>query len=114
MAMQYINYLRAKTHLTTAEKSEQPVLSEEDEQFLNRITSQGDALPVPKDAQLALMDGAQNVQLPDSPREEIADPAGGESTADKPSSRRKRTTWSWMRRDSRDAKRKVGLDSKHH
>lgn len=126
MAMEYINYLRAKAHLASAEKSEKPVLSDEDEQFLNRITSQGDeaAPPLParpaKDAQLALMDGAQNVKLPETPTEEVEEPEvaeGGEMTeqvgekADGKSGTRKRTTWSWMRRDSRDGSKKKNQEA---
>lgn len=115
--MQYINYIKARTHLATSKKSETPVLSEEDEQFLDRITSQENPPPLParpdvlvpfKDAQLALMDGAQNIPLPQTPDEVLDEPGiaddGGksaaESTAPKP-----RTTWSWMRRDSREVKR---------
>ena len=116
--MEYINYLRSKAHLTMAEKSDKPVLSDEDEQFLNRITSQGDDAPPPlpqrptaRDAQLALMDGAQNVRLPDTPTEEAEEPEVTEGQmaekvgekADGKKGTRKRTTWSWMRRDSRDA-----------
>lgn len=72
MAMQYINYIKNRTPF--APKSEAPVLSEDDEAFLNKITSEENppalpprpdaenASPLPfKDAQFALMDGAQNV-----------------------------------------------------
>ena len=83
MAMEYINYIKAKTHISTSKKAETPVLSEEDEQFLNHITSDAKAPPLParprvldlpvageargNDAQIALMNGAQNIPLPDTP-----------------------------------------------
>lgn len=70
----------------TAEKGEHnaqtPVLNDEDELFLQRITSEGTPPPLPerpvvildngtklhgKDAQTALMDGAEKVPLPTSP-----------------------------------------------
>jgi hypothetical protein len=72
MAMQYINYIKNRTPFAT--KSEAPVLSEDDEAFLNKITSEENPPALPprpdsenastlpfKDAQFALMDGAQNV-----------------------------------------------------
>ncbi|OAP63391.1 hypothetical protein AYL99_02618 [Fonsecaea erecta] len=118
MAMEYINYIKAKAHLATARKSDTPVLSEEDEEFLDRIVSQENPPPLPvrpgalavgKDAQIALMDGAQNIPLPpETPNELSEEPSiiQGDTkgpTEDAPS--RSRATWSWLRRDSRDAKR---------
>ncbi|KAI1616520.1 hypothetical protein EDD36DRAFT_137522 [Exophiala viscosa] len=127
MAMQYINYIKARTHLTTSKKSETPVLSEEDEQFLDRITSQDNPPPLParpdvveaiRDAQIALMDGAQNIPLPETPdvteqpgAVQVADPSATDSGTPKPQG-----TWSWMRRDSREGQRQgreataAGLD----
>ena len=118
MAMQYINYIKAKAHLATAAKSEAPVLSEEDEKFLDHITSEENppALParpdVPtptKDAQLALMDGAQNIPLPpETPNEVVEEPTmiqDNENSAPDTTDSKPRTAWSWLRRDSRDAQR---------
>ncbi|KIX03009.1 uncharacterized protein Z518_06559 [Rhinocladiella mackenziei CBS 650.93] len=117
MAMEYIDYIKAKARLATSHKSEVPVLSEEDEQFLDHITSQESPLPLPardgaptsgKDAQIALMDGAQNIPLPETPDEVTGEPemipdsgkAETEHSKTKP-----RIRWSWLRRDSRDVKR---------
>ena len=133
MAMEYINYIKAKTHLSTATKSEEPVLSEDDEKFLTQIASTEDEQPPPlparpgvaelqvagetkgNDAQLALMDGSQNIPLPETPDEheeesveeaEQTDTSGNGKGKDKAS---KKSYWSWMRRDSRDVKRKVQM-----
>ena len=124
MAMEYINYIKAKTHLSTEKKAEAPVLSEEDEQFLNKITSDEKAPPLPprpgvldlhetkgKDAQIALMNGAQNIPLPETPNEVEEEPPmlEGSATASENSAtaRKMKSTWSWLRRDSRDANRKA-------
>jgi hypothetical protein len=115
--MEYINYIKAKAHIATSRKSDAPVLSEEDEKFLDHITSQENPPPLParpsvpqtvKDAQLALMDGAQNIPLPETPNELTEEPtltpidqkSGTEVTPAKP-----KNSWSWLRRDSRDVKR---------
>ena len=130
MAMEYINYIKAKAHISTATKAEAPVLSEEDEQFLNHITSDEKAPPLParpkvldlpvvgetkgNDAQIALMHGAQNVPLPNTPNEVTEEPPtlegsvnALEDSATATKEERKRPTWSWLRRDSRDANRKA-------
>ncbi|OCT49105.1 hypothetical protein CLCR_04905 [Cladophialophora carrionii] len=121
MAMGYINYIKAKAHLATARKSEAPVLSEEDEKFLDHITSQENPPPLParpdvptvvKDAQLALMDGAQNVPLPPGTPSELAEEPDmvqddDQQLAAEPTGSRSRKAWSWLRRDSRDAKRQL-------
>jgi hypothetical protein len=118
MAMEYINYIKAKAHIATAHKSEQPVLSQEDEEFLNRLTSDENPPPLParpnvtdlpiagetrgNDAQLALMDGAQNIPLPDTPNEVSEEPSMiSEAPVDPKQGTSKRLTWSWLRRDSR-------------
>jgi len=115
--MEYIKYIKAKAHLATATKSETPVLSEEDEQFLDRIISQENPPPLPprpgvathevKDAQVALMDGAQNIPLPETPnevtKELFAEPTAEPNSTDA-SSTTPKGTWSWLRRDSRDAR----------
>ena len=117
MAMEYINYIKAKAHIATSRKSEAPVLSDEDEKFLDHITSEENPPPLPartsslleepKDAQIAIMDGAENIALPETPSEVTEEPIltpegdnpGAETSQSKPKS-----TWNWLRRDSRDAK----------
>lgn len=114
--MEYINYIKSKARLATASKSDTPVLSEEDEQFLDHIISQENPPPLParpgvtspeiKDAQVALMDGADNIPLPETPnnevtRELVAEP-DSETTATDASPTKSKTTWSWLRRDSRE------------
>ncbi|KAL9108329.1 MAG: hypothetical protein Q9227_006928 [Pyrenula ochraceoflavens] len=137
MAMEYINFIKAKAHLATATKSEEPVISDEDEKFLNKITSDDDENPpaLPKrpgvldlpvagetqgnDAQLALLDGSQNIPLPVSPQEEEekdigangltsakeAEPESAATEVDSPS-KSKRRYWSWIKRDSHSGKQK--------
>ena len=104
----------------TASKSEQPVLSEDDEAFLNSITSENPPplpprpavmdLPIAgeshgNDAQVALFDGAQQIPLPETPSEVVEEPAVLPDSEEKPKKPRK--AWSWMRRDSRDTNRQV-------
>ncbi len=122
MAMQYVNYIKAKGQTLMALKSEKPVLSEEDEQFLNQITSEENPPALPprpdssllaeapqaKDAQLALMDGAQNIALPETPQEVTEEPAMVEGTDTTP--KKQMFTWSWLRRDSRDSNRETTAD----
>ncbi|KAJ9293011.1 hypothetical protein DTO271G3_8146 [Paecilomyces variotii] len=132
MAMQYFNQLRAKTRSSQV-KQPDPVLTEEDEAFLQRVTSQPDAAPLPddvvkqessnqpvgKDAQIALMDGAQNIPLPLSPAEEVgrelaadenikSEEEGVKSTEKEPSESaekaKKNARWSWMRKLAKDSK----------
>ena len=123
MASEYftLSFWKSKAQVLTASKSEQPVLSEEDEAFLNRITSDDNPPALPprpspldlpvagetkgNDAQIALLDGAQNIALPETPNEMTEEPASvpEETTPTKKS----RPTWSWLRRDSRDARRKA-------
>lgn len=117
MAMEYFNYIKAKAHLAASRKSEVPVLSDEDEKFLDQITSQENPPPLPprpgtvalgKDAQLALMDGAQNIPLPQTPNETTEEPEmiqEGLQPAAEAAPPSSKTTWSWLRRDSRDVKR---------
>jgi hypothetical protein len=123
MAMQYINYIKAKTHISTATKSETPVLSEEDENFLNRIVGEENPPALPprpeqlvasenvapaiKDAQVALMDGAQMIPLPETPQEVTEEPSMIEPGSSKVPERKSWRTWSWLRRDSRDHARET-------
>ncbi|KAK5266334.1 hypothetical protein LTR99_003512 [Exophiala xenobiotica] len=129
MAMQYINYIKAKAHLATSKPSETPVLSEEDEQFLDRLTSQENPPPLPprpelvatlRDAQVALMDGAQNIPLPQTPSEVTDEPTmienGPEAGTTESAATNPKATWSWYRRDSREIRQQgrettaAGLD----
>lgn len=121
MAMQYINYIRSKTHLAVAPKSETPIFNDEDEEFLNRITSEENPPALPprpeqldtelavappiKDAQTALMDGAQNIPLPETPKAELTEEPS--MLPEKDAVPASRGTWSWLRRDSRDWKRQT-------
>ena len=114
--MEYINYIKAKAHVSRAHKSETPVLSEEDEAFLNHITSDENPPPLParphitdlpvagdtrgNDAQVALLDGAQNIALPATP-DETSEEQTWPPEASSKQSPSKRSTWSWLRRDSR-------------
>ena len=128
--MEYFNFNKAKHHQDHAEKSEAPVLTDEDEAFLQRITSEGTPPPLParpqdlqvagetegNNAQIALYDGAQNIALPDVPdtpdgiratsieNEEI-EGKGKEKESVKEGKRPYK--WSFLRRDSRDSKRKA-------
>lgn len=117
MAMQYINYIKAKTHIGLSSKSDQPVLTDEDENFLNRITSDNPA-PLPRvehggDAQVALMDGAQNVALPPATPNELTEEPELTKAAEGDGKAKPRSTWSWLRRDSRDVRNETaeGLQS---
>jgi hypothetical protein len=124
--MEYFNFKKAKKRPADVEKSEAPVLNEEDEAFLHRLASEGTPPPLPErpqdlavagesstnDAQIALMNGAQNIPLPDVPDTpdgvvpamETEDDGKGENKTVKHS--KKPFKWSFLRRDSRDGKRK--------
>ncbi|PGG96013.1 hypothetical protein GX51_08024 [Blastomyces parvus] len=106
MAAQYINYIKAKAHLSKGlgAPAPEPVLNSDDEAFLQRVTSQAEG--VGKDPQIALMDGAQQVPLPQSPLEDSTTKAGsleaGEgglqrslSTASKGKGKKK-SPWGWI------------------
>ena len=115
--MEYIKYITSKARIATATKSEQPVLTEEDEQFLDHITSQENPPPLParpvvvspeiKDAQFAIMDGAQNIPLPETPGEVTEDPILApvtDVTTTDDAEEKPKNSWSWLRRDSRDSR----------
>ncbi|RMZ86364.1 hypothetical protein DV736_g6412, partial [Chaetothyriales sp. CBS 134916] len=118
MAMQYINYIKAKTHTSAAPKAEAPVLSEEDEKFLSRITSEEnppalpprpifslvEEAPLVKDTQIARVGNAKDIPLPETPQELSEEPVTLGGTDNAPNKRNKHT-WSWLRRDSRDWKK---------
>lgn len=121
----HINKLR-KPH-DHQEKSEAPVLSEEDEAFLHRIASEGTPPPLPErpqdlpvagetignNAQIALFNDAQNIPLPDVPDTPDENVSTEGEKSGKGKEKEKETTkhqrpfrWSFLRRDSRDGKRK--------
>lgn len=133
--MEYFSSKRARSKSPAAPTQvETPILNEEDEAFLARIETEGTppelperpAPPLPvraqdlphvgetegNNAQIALMDGSQNVPLPDVPDT----PEGVLTTAepdevDQGTTRGtqkegKKSRWSFLRRDSRDVKRK--------
>ena len=123
--MEYFTHKKGKAHAEEAERSEAPVLTEEDEAFLHRITSEGTPPPLPErpqdfhvagetsenHAQMVLFDGADRIPLPDVPDtpdgvmpgiEGERDIKGKEKTKDE-----KKFSWSFLRRDSRDTKRKT-------
>lgn len=120
--MQYFNYKKAKAHQDHHEKSEAPVISEEDEAFLNRIASEGTPPPLPSrptmltagdptgnDMQIALKEEAAHTPLPEEPEAEHTSPHDEtEKGAEKGKGKAKKTTrWSFLRRDSRDRSTKV-------
>ncbi|OXV08146.1 hypothetical protein Egran_04094 [Elaphomyces granulatus] len=76
MAMQYVNGLVSRASVRRVKKAQGPILDGEDEAFLQRVVSQsseGESPPLPDrslNAQIALMDGAQNIPLPLSPSED--------------------------------------------
>ena len=125
--MEYFTFRKPKPQHDPAENSEAPVLSDEDEAFLHRIASEGTPPPLPErpqdlsvagepsgnSAQIALMNGAQNIPLPDVPDtpdgilasvEDQEDGKGKEKETVKHSM--SPFKWSFLRRDSRDGKRK--------
>lgn len=135
--MEYLNAKRAKSKSPPRplEQAEPPVLNDEDEAFLHRIATEGTPPELPErpppplphrpqnlpeageprgnDAQIALMDNAQNIPLPD-----VSDTADDDLTRTKPdqmdkgkgkerAKQGKKSRWSFLRRDSRDIKRKA-------
>lgn len=74
MAAQYINYIKAKVHILKAPKAQaqiqahEPILTSDDEAFLQRVTSHPEEAG--RDPQIALLDGAQDISLPQSPLED--------------------------------------------
>lgn len=125
---------KAKKHEEEPEAPEAPVLSEDDEAFLQRIAEEGPPPPLPSrrpalperpldlpiagesqanDLQLVLADEAKEVPLPDGPDTSLAAPSATEEDKniredERPtsSSGKKKKRWSFLRRDSRDSKRK--------
>jgi hypothetical protein len=136
MVLEYFSLKRGENKTKQAEAIKSPVLSEEDEQFLQRITSEENPPPLParpvvildngnqvqgKDAQVALMDGAEKIPLPVSPPVEsdtgMGGIEGGEPT-DKPADTatdgkkadgKKRNYWAFMSTVTQRGKGKVCL-----
>ena len=135
--MEYLTHRRpkSKSPIRTSEEVEAPVLNEEDEAFLARIESERTppALPerhappqrpqdlpevgdtIGNNAQLALLDGSQNIPLPDAPDTPdtpegvltTAEPDDIDQGKDKGKQKEvKKSKWSFLRRDSRDTKLK--------
>ena len=123
--LEYFSIKKAKNHQAEAEKSELPVLTDEDEAFLHRIATEGTPPPLPErpqdlavageskgnDAQLVLMQGAQNIPLPDVPDtpDDVLVAIEGEADPKelgKSKESKKAFRWSFLRRDSRDSKRR--------
>ena len=124
--MSYFNLHKAKKDVDEADKSEAPVLTEEDEAFLHHITSQETPPPLParpqqlpvagetkgNDAQIALMDGAQNIPIPDVPDtpDDVMPAIEGDyikGGKGKEKHTKRPYKWSFLRRDSRDRARQV-------
>ncbi|KAI4170514.1 MAG: hypothetical protein LQ343_004891 [Gyalolechia ehrenbergii] len=111
-----------------------PILTDEDQAFLHRIATEGTPPPLPErpppqptrpqdlpvvgesegsEGQLILLTDAHNVPLPsapETPAEEIATAIEGEASnksKEKHKEHKKPFKWSFMRRDSRDGKRKA-------
>ena len=131
--MEYFNVKRGKKYQDHAQKSEAPVLTDEDEAFLQRIASEGTPPPLPErpqdfavagetkgnDAQIALMNGAQNIPLPDVPDTPDGVMPAIESEHDskakgKAKEEKRPFSWSFLRRDSRDGKRKTTATDLHN
>jgi hypothetical protein len=118
--MQYVNYIKDKAHTLKFSKAQAPVLTDEDEAFLTRVTTSAPStdIPVPetprRDAQIALMDGAQNIALPESPDEFPERLPDNETVAksnsepeEKTVKATKRRPWNWIKGVSGDKKSKV-------
>ncbi|KAI4169142.1 MAG: hypothetical protein LQ346_008993 [Caloplaca aetnensis] len=127
----------AKTPDEKPEDVAGPVLSSEDEAFLHRIASEGTPPPLPErprpqdlpvageteenQGQLVLLSEAQDVPLPsapDTPAEDVATAIESERSEtvrekekEKPKDGKKPFRWSFLRKDSRDGKRKAKVDT---
>ncbi|KAH8695464.1 hypothetical protein BGW36DRAFT_382734 [Talaromyces proteolyticus] len=123
MTLQYISSVASKA----SPWSSKPVLTDEDEAFLQRVISNSEendriekSNPVGKDAQTALMDGAQNVPLPTSPQDELVSDlaetprteiskekeAPNPAPASASDTKKKSRPWStWLKRDAKKTKK---------
>lgn len=120
--IEYFNHKLSKKHHVPEENSETPVLTDEDEEFLQRIASEGTPPPLParpqnlsvagetygNDAQLALIEHARNTPLPEVPdTPDEGTPVKEGKGKEKAKSEKRPLTWSFLRRDSRDSKSKA-------
>lgn len=135
--MEYFNSKRQRSRSPTRAAGtttieEAPVLNEEDEAFLHRIATEGvppelperHAPPLParpqdlpeagqvhgNNAQIALLNGAQDIPIPDTPDTpgDVLTATEGEHTEKNTGKQgSKKSRWSWLRRDSRDARRQA-------
>lgn len=116
MALQYISNVASKA----TSWNSKPVLTDEDEAFLERVMSRDEHAEDPKvtgnNAQVALMDGAQEIPLPVSPTDELTEePSLADKVADKPAAaaaaepietKKKSRPWSmWLKRSGTQAKK---------
>ena len=132
--MEYFSSKRARSKSPAPPVIEDPILNEEDEAFLARIETEGTPPELPErprpslptrpqdlpqvgeternNAQVALMDGSQNIPLPDVPDTPddvltTAEPDVIDQSESKGKQKEaKKSRWSFLRRDSRDVKRK--------
>ena len=132
--MEYFSSKRARSKSPAPPVVEDPILNEEDEAFLARIETEGTPPELPErprpslptrpqdlpqvgeternNAQVALMDGSQNIPLPDVPDTPddvltTAEPDVIDQSESKGKQKEaKKSRWSFLRRDSRDVKRK--------
>ena len=132
--MEYFSSKRARSKSPAPLPVETPILNEEDEAFLARIETEGTPPELPErprpplptrpqdlhqvgeiegnNAQVALMDGSQNIPLPDVPDTPddvltTAEPDDIDQSESKGKQKEsKKSRWSFLRRDSRDVKRK--------
>jgi hypothetical protein len=125
MAMQYVNGLVSRASVRRVKKAQGPILDGEDEAFLQRVVSQsseGESPPLPDrslNAQIALMDGSQNIPLPLSPSEDsekelgvnqkISENGRGkdentETDSQGAASKKKVRPWDWIRRNNNKRK----------
>lgn len=137
--MEYFSYKKAKKHLEKAPKSKEPVLNDEDEAFLYRITSQVEGTPPPlperpqdlsiagdsinNHQQLVLADseeawGVPLPDVPDTPEGVMAGIEGEDLTQGKGKGKEKavdskKNRWSFLHRDGKEGKRKAAADDLH-
>ncbi|KAL9631387.1 MAG: hypothetical protein Q9164_005925 [Protoblastenia rupestris] len=132
--MDYLKSKRGKSPTLSTRNVDSPVLTKEDEEFLHRVATEGVPPPLPErprqqppqpqnlpesgnpegnNAQIALLDGAQRVPLPEAPETPEGSPtiAGAgylhQGEGKEKVNESKKSRWNWVRRDSRDAKRKA-------
>jgi hypothetical protein len=121
--LEYFTHKKIKRHQEKTPKSEEPVLNQEDQDFLHRITSQVEGTPPPlpertqdlpiageatgNDAQLVLSEEARSIPLPDVPDTpaEVMPGIGSEDvigeTKEDEKAKKKKNRWSFLRRDSK-------------